>query len=64
MWKIAAASQVCRWIMNGGREKFEEVNLHRRRRNMARTVAKAVMGFWHLVDAERKQVPFFHFRLT
>jgi hypothetical protein len=51
-----AASQVCRWISNGGREKFEEVNLHRQQRNMARTVAKVVMGFWHMVDAERKQV--------
>jgi hypothetical protein len=47
---------VCRWITNGGREKFEEVNLHRRQRNMARTMAKVVMGFWHMVDAERKQV--------
>ncbi|KAJ3691886.1 hypothetical protein LUZ61_000021 [Rhynchospora tenuis] len=55
-WKIVAASQVCRWIVNEGLEKFEEVNLHKRQERMARTVAKAVMSFWHSVDAERKQV--------
>lgn len=46
MWKISAAAQVSRWA-SCGQEKFEQVNILRKQKNVARSVAKAVMHFWN-----------------
>ncbi|URD79462.1 HSA [Musa troglodytarum] len=47
LWKISAAAQVSRWIASCGQEKFEQVNIWRKQKNVARSVAKAVMHFWN-----------------
>ncbi|PKU63483.1 E1A-binding protein p400 [Dendrobium catenatum] len=54
LWKIAAAAQVCHWIAFVGRSKFEQENLFQKQRNVARTLAKAVMNFWSSVVAISK----------
>lgn len=50
MWKTTAAAQVCHCITSGGRAKFEQVNMWRKQKNVARTLAKAIMHFWHSAE--------------
>ncbi|PKA63353.1 E1A-binding protein p400 [Apostasia shenzhenica] len=47
LWKRTAAAQVSHFIASNGRSKFLQENLCRKQRNVARTLAKAVMQFWH-----------------
>lgn len=53
LWKTAAASQVSRLIASCGRGKFDQLNILRVQRNVARSLAKAVMHFWHAAEALR-----------
>nr|XP_010932960.2 chromatin modification-related protein EAF1 B [Elaeis guineensis] len=50
LWKTTAAAQVCHCIASGGRAKFEQVNMWREQKNVARTLAKAIMHFWHSAE--------------
>lgn len=51
MWKNAAAAQLCRWIASSGRAKFEQANLQRKQKTVARFLAKAIVQFWHSSEA-------------
>ncbi|THU64208.1 hypothetical protein C4D60_Mb01t24050 [Musa balbisiana] len=53
LWKTTAASQVSRLIASCGRGKFDQLNILRVQRNVARSLAKAVMHFWHAAEALR-----------
>nr|CAD1828645.1 unnamed protein product [Ananas comosus var. bracteatus] len=51
LWKNAAAAQLCRWIASSGRAKFEQANLQRKQKTVARFLAKAIVQFWHSSEA-------------
>ena len=51
LWKTAAAAGICHRIASTGRSKFEHRIICQKQRNIARTLAKAVMHFWHSIDA-------------
>nr|XP_010917964.1 chromatin modification-related protein EAF1 B isoform X2 [Elaeis guineensis] len=53
LWKTTAAAQMCHWIASSGRAKFEQVNMWRKQKNVARTLAKAVFHFWRSADTLR-----------
>lgn len=46
LWKSAAASQMCHWIALSGRATFEEANIQRKQKSIARILAKSIMKFW------------------
>uniref|UniRef100_A0A0E0LRU8 Myb-like domain-containing protein n=1 Tax=Oryza punctata TaxID=4537 RepID=A0A0E0LRU8_ORYPU len=46
LWKNAAASQMCHWIALCGRATFEEANIQRKQKSIARILAKSIMKFW------------------
>ncbi|KAJ7961532.1 chromatin modification-related protein EAF1 B-like [Quillaja saponaria] len=46
LWKINAAAQLCHWVAFTSRMRFEEQTKHRKIKNLAHTMAKAVMQFW------------------
>ncbi|KAG0498128.1 hypothetical protein HPP92_002819 [Vanilla planifolia] len=51
IWKRTAAAQVSQFIASVGRSKFEQELLFREQKNIARTLAKAVMHFWRSTKA-------------
>lgn len=54
LWKLAASTHICHRIASSGRSKFNQEIIRRKHRSIARTLAKAVMHFWHSADALRK----------
>ncbi|WOK93485.1 chromatin modification-related protein EAF1 B-like isoform X4 [Canna indica] len=50
LWKTATASQVSQWIASCGRAKFEQVNIMRKQKYVARSLARAVLHFWHAAE--------------
>ncbi|XP_020250353.1 chromatin modification-related protein EAF1 B-like isoform X2 [Asparagus officinalis] len=51
LWKTAAAAHICHCIASNGRSEFEQNIIRRNQKNIAGTLAKAVMHFWHSSDA-------------
>ncbi|KAH7679081.1 Nucleoplasmin ATPase protein [Dioscorea alata] len=52
-WKITAASKVSYCIASGGLSKFWSENMYRKQLHVARTLAKAIMRFWHSAEVSR-----------
>ncbi|XP_059660279.1 chromatin modification-related protein EAF1 B-like isoform X2 [Cornus florida] len=50
LWKITAAAQICRRVAFTSRLRFEEENLLRKQKNVAHTLSKAIMEFWHTAE--------------
>ncbi|KAI4354359.1 hypothetical protein L6164_003229 [Bauhinia variegata] len=50
LWKIVAAAQFCHRAAFTSRLRFEEKNKHWEIKNLAHTMAKAVMQFWHSIE--------------
>lgn len=48
---MIAAAQICRRVAFTSRLRVEERNQHLKQRKVAHTLAKAVMQFWHSVEA-------------
>ncbi|XP_057473271.1 chromatin modification-related protein EAF1 B-like isoform X1 [Actinidia eriantha] len=55
LWKITAASQVCHRIASTARLRFEEQSLCWKQKNVAHTLAKAIMEFWHSSEEKSKE---------
>ncbi|KAL6978793.1 hypothetical protein U1Q18_051064 [Sarracenia purpurea var. burkii] len=56
LWKITAAAQVCNHIASTSRLRFEERNLRWKQKNVAHTLAKAIMEFWHSIEETSKEL--------
>ncbi|KAL3604721.1 hypothetical protein D5086_005580 [Populus alba] len=50
LWKMTAAAQICRRIAFTSRLRVEEQNHHLKLKNIAYSLAKAVMQFWHSAE--------------
>ncbi|XP_011024664.1 PREDICTED: uncharacterized protein LOC105125769 isoform X3 [Populus euphratica] len=50
LWKMTAAAQICRRIAFTSRLRVEEQNHHLKLKNVAYSLAKAVMQFWHSAE--------------
>ncbi|KAL5977580.1 hypothetical protein ACLOJK_041478 [Asimina triloba] len=50
LWKTTAAAQMSHWVSSSGRLKFDEANLCRKQKKVARIFAKAIFQFWHSVE--------------
>ncbi|XP_020270313.1 chromatin modification-related protein EAF1 B-like isoform X2 [Asparagus officinalis] len=53
LWKTAAAAHISHSIASSGHSEFVQNIIYRKQRNIARTLAKAVMHFWHSADVSR-----------
>ncbi|XP_077225080.1 chromatin modification-related protein EAF1 B-like isoform X2 [Tasmannia lanceolata] len=50
VWKTHAAAQLSHWVASTGRLKFDEANLRRKQKKVARTLAKAIIQFWRSAE--------------
>ncbi|XP_074561910.1 chromatin modification-related protein EAF1 A-like, partial [Curcuma longa] len=50
LWKTTVASRISRLIASCGRAKFRQENLLRKKKSTARSLAKAVINFWHTAE--------------
>ncbi|KAG5252195.1 chromatin modification-related protein EAF [Salix suchowensis] len=50
LWKMTAAAQICRRIAFTSRLRVEEQNHHLKLKNIAYSLAKAVMQYWHSAE--------------
>ncbi|KAJ8527188.1 hypothetical protein K7X08_029665 [Anisodus acutangulus] len=53
LWKITAAGQICHQVAFNSRLRFQERNRSWEQKKVAHNVAKAVMDFWHSIEAYR-----------
>ncbi|KAM7527408.1 hypothetical protein LguiB_030818 [Lonicera macranthoides] len=58
LWKITAAAQISRRVAVASRLRFQEQNSHWKQREVAHTLAKAVLEFWHSVEDTSKELEF------
>ncbi|KAF8394105.1 hypothetical protein HHK36_020310 [Tetracentron sinense] len=50
VWKTTAAAQISNQVAFTGRLRFDEKNLRLKQREVAHTLAKAIMQFWHSTE--------------
>nr|CAB3477417.1 unnamed protein product [Digitaria exilis] len=53
LWKSAAAALMSHCISSRGRAVFEEANIQRKQKSVARVLANVVTNFWRSVDTSR-----------
>lgn len=53
LWKRAAAAHMSHCISSSGRAVFEEANIQRKQKSVAKLLANGIMNFWHSVDTLR-----------
>ncbi|XP_051224686.1 chromatin modification-related protein EAF1 B isoform X3 [Lolium perenne] len=53
LWRSAAAAQMCYWIASSGRASFEEANVYRKQKSVARILSKGVVNFWRSAETLR-----------
>lgn len=53
LWRCAAAAQMCHWIASSGRDAFEEANIHKKQKSVARFLAKGILSFWRSAETLR-----------
>ncbi|KAJ6762641.1 CHROMATIN MODIFICATION-RELATED PROTEIN EAF1 A-RELATED [Salix purpurea] len=56
LWKMTAASQICRRAAFTSRLRVEEQHQHLKLKKVAYSLAKAVMQFWHSAEAVCKEL--------
>ncbi|KAF8670989.1 hypothetical protein HU200_050262 [Digitaria exilis] len=53
LWKSAAAAQMSHCISSCGRAVFEEANIQRKQKSVARVLANVITNFWRSVDTSQ-----------
>ncbi|KAM7496219.1 hypothetical protein LguiA_020633 [Lonicera macranthoides] len=56
LWKITAAAQICHQVAFNSRLRIQEQNLCWKPKELAHTLAKAVLEFWHSVQDRSKEL--------